>query len=239
MRLPPKNVLRGVLILFLLGGVHPYLVAQSLPYSLSLRANYTTSSKLSFDIAAFNELFRDQYVSLDNIFGYTIDVRRSFPAHRFELGLSVEYLSTIETFQSRTVTGTVPIEQGFRAIPVELSGYFIIPFSTDLLRFYMGGGAGVYFGERIYSVAGERAESSDRKAGVGIHVVVGVDYSITSWLAVRSELKFRDFHFESSDRFLKKSVVYNGQTIYLDQTPTRSRLNIDGMLIDAGVIFRF
>ncbi len=104
----------------------------------------------------------------------------------------------------------------------------------------MGCGSGVYFGQRHYSIAGERASIVNTKTGAGIHVVTGIEYSLAGWFAIRSEVKFRDLQFESSHMFTKSSVDYQGRTIQLpDQTPRRSRINVDGMLLDAGIVIRF
>lgn len=208
-------------------------------YSLTARGSFTTSSKLFYNIESPSEFLRNQYFALDDVFGVGFDVRRSFAQSRLQVGLSVEYLSARETFSAAVPSGTVPAVNGYWAVPIEVSGYFLIPFSTADLRFYIGGGIGVYLGERRYSIADESAAIVSTKPGAGIHVATGVEYSLREWLSLRSEVKFRDLQFESTHRFDKSYVVYNGMVVALDQTPTRSRVNIDGMMLDVGIVFKF
>lgn len=213
--------------------------AQEPLYSVSLKGNYTISSRLFYNIEASDEFLRRQYLAIDNIFGVGVDVRRLIEETWLQVGISVEYLRKKETGVIRISSARVPVEDGFWTVPVEMSGYFIIPFSSATFRLYIGGGGGLYFGERRYAIAEERASIVDTKKGMGIHVVTGVEYAITEWFAIRSEVKFRDLQFESTHLFTKSSVSYNGTIVTLDQTPSRSRINVDGMLIDAGIVLRF
>jgi len=215
------------------------LFAQTDFYSLSVRGSFTTSSKLFFNIGEPSEFLRNQYFALDDVLGIGFDVRRSFAESRLQVGISVEYLGTRETFAAVVSSGTVPVVNGYWAVPIELSGYFLIPFSTADLRLYIGGGLGIYLGERRHSVAGETAAIISSTPGAGIHVTTGLEYSLTKWFALRSEVKFRDLQFESTHRFDKDFVVYNGRTVVLDKTPSRSRVNVDGMTLDAGIVVRF
>ncbi len=212
--------------------------SQDFLYSVSVKGNFTVSSRLFYNVDASDEFLRSQYFALDDVFGVGFDVRRRIEDTWIQIGLSAEYLSKRQSYFSSLAR--VPVEDGYWSVPVELSGYFIIPFSSSTVRLYIGGGTGLYLGERRYSYAGERASIVSSKAGLGIHVVTGIEYALAEWFALRSEVKFRDLQFESSHVFTKSSVVYQGRTIQLpDQTPRRSRINADGMLIDAGIVIRF
>ncbi len=213
--------------------------AQESLYSLGVTGSYTNSSRLYNKPDASDEISRNQYLSLDGIFGVGFDVRRTFSESRIEIGLAVEYLRKIENFSSRYGALSIPSQTGYWTLPIELSGYFIIPFSTVDLRLYIGGGAGVYIGQRTYSIAGQSAETISSKPGFGIHVVTGMEYNILPWFGIRSEVKFRDLQFESTHQFTSPSVVYQGVTVPLSQAPARSRVNVDGMLLDAGIVVRF
>jgi hypothetical protein len=204
---------------------------ENLP-SVSLKASLTTSSRLFYDIDTRDELGRTPYVELYDIFGIGIDVRQSIDDTRMQIGLSVEYLTTREGRVARIGSSRIPVEDGFWVVPVELTGYFVIPFSSDTYRLYIGGGAGMYIGERIYSVAGERGDVVDSRHGFGIHVVTGFEYSPVTWFAVRSELKFRDLQFDSATRFSGSAVPYVGAG------PIRARVNVDGMLLDVGIVLQ-
>src|SRR3970282_1485057 len=97
--------------------------------------SYTTTSKIFFNPEAANEVERNRFFDVDNIFSLGLDVRRDI-SYNLRVGLSVEYISasTKVTPIVRDRTGRffeLAEEDGYRLIPVELSGYFIIPFSSD------------------------------------------------------------------------------------------------------------
>jgi hypothetical protein len=215
----------------------PVARSQEASYSVSAKGNLTLSSRLFYNIGAPDEFLRNQYVALDGVFGVGIDVRRMIEDTWLQIGVSAEYLSKTDRYSRRLSSVLVPVEDGYWAVPIEVSGYFIIPFSSSTVHLYIGGGAGMYLGERRYSVAEERASIVNTKKGLGIHIVTGVEYVLGEWFALRSEIKFRDLQFESSHMFARSSVDYQGSTIQLpDQSPARSRVNVDGMVVDIGIV---
>lgn len=238
-RIFKRLIQRWFLISCLLVGIVCPALSQEKAYSISIKGSFTISSRLFYNIDARDEISRGQYINLDDIFGFGVDVRKTIKDTRLEVGIALEYLSARESGFVRVSNTRVPIEDGYWTVPVELSGYFVIPFSTETVRMYIGGGGGVYFGERRYTIADERADIVDSKMGIGIHVVTGFEYSLKEWVALRSEIKFRDLQFESTHAFSKSSTMYNGVTVALKQEPTRSRINVDGMLIDVGIVIRF
>jgi hypothetical protein len=197
-------------------------VGQENPYSLGLKGNFTFSSRLFPNIDALDEVIRSQYTSIENIFGFGIDFRRAIDDTRLEVGVSAEYLSAREKFRSRSDV----VEDGFWAVPVELTGYFVIPFSSEHARLYIGGGVGAYWGGRVLTVGDAKRDVLDNQPGIGIHVLTGFQYGLNDWFALRSELKFRDIQFEST-------------VLSSNNEPTRARIDVDGMVVDAAVVVRF
>lgn len=202
-------------------GTSPLLSQQRL-YSLAVKGNFTFSSRLFTNIDAPDQFTRSQYTSINNIFGFGIDFRRGIDDTRLEVGISAEYLTAREKFISQSAV----FEDGFWAIPVELTGYFVIPFSSESARLYIGGGAGFYWGERQLTVDDVKRTVLDSEPGIGIHVLTGFQYSLNEWFALRSELKFRDIQFETT-------------VVSSTNVPTRARINVDGMVVDAGLLLRF
>jgi|ERR1041384_842000 hypothetical protein len=231
----PSFAALGLLLL-----LQPASRAQDKPYSVGLFGTFTSSSKLFHHPDDPDQIIRSQFLPLDDIFSAGIDVRRSIENLRIRIGLSAEYISTSELIMvPLSPSSSVPVEDGFTAVPVELSGYFMIPFGDEKIQFYMGGGGGAYFGSRKYRFANAEAATVARNIGVGIHVLSGVEYAIRPALSLRSEIKFRDVQFETTNRFDSPSTTYLGHTILLDQTPLPSRVNIDGLTVHLGIVFRF
>lgn len=227
-----------VLVVVIVGAVSGN--AQEHAYSLSAGGSFTTSSKLFHHATDPDEFIRSQFQPLDDIFGATIDVRRTIEAIGIQIGLSIEYLSKTETFNAPITTARpVSSVDGFTALPIELSGYFDIPVGDETIRLYMGGGGGIYLGNRRYAIANVDAPTVGRNVQLGIHVLSGAEYTLSPGFALRSELKFRNVQFETTNKFQQATAQYQGRFISLPQEPIVSRINIDGMMLTLGLAYRF
>jgi hypothetical protein len=212
--------------------------AQEHPYTISLFGSFTTSSKLFHHPDAADELTRSQFMPLGDIFAGGIDARRSIENLRIEVGLSIEYIEKTSVFGlPASASDNIPVRDGFTAVPVELTGYFMIPVGGEEIELYMGGGAGVYFGTRHYQIAGAEAKTVGHRTGYGIHVLSGIRYRMQSRLFLRSEVKFRDVQFETVNQFDQPATSYLGIVVPLDQQPMVSRINIDGLALSLGIVF--
>ena len=214
--------------------------AQDRSTSISVSSSLITSSKLFHHPDDADELLRSEFLPLNTIFSVGIDVRRTIEALRIQIGVSAEYVRKSDVFYlPASDSKVIPVRDGFVALPIELSGYFTIPVGTDNFHIYMGGGAGIYFGKRTYEYAGVEAATIERTTGYGIHILSGMEYTANAAISIRSELKFRDIQFETVNKFQKDATTYNGSTLLLDQEPLTSRINIDGMTVNLGLVFHF
>jgi hypothetical protein len=227
--------------LFILGVFDVY--TQDRIRTFSVKGLYTSSSRLFPSPEAADEIARSRYNSLDHIFGYGADVRYGIPSLSLILGFTVEYLQKTGDFFTRyeidDETFHVPTIDGYHIIPIELTGYFLIPVSSERFQFYIGGGAGVYLGRRMYEIGGARSESLERSIYPGIHVVSGIDYYFHRRIGIRGEMKFRDPDIETRNRFTQNSIIYNGETFNLPDEEVPSRINVDGITFSLSLVFRF
>lgn len=218
------------------GGVH----AEGRYLSIIVRGNLTTGSQLFPTPASTDEVERAFSEQIDNSFGVGAEIRYTLPETQVAIGLGTEYIRTTSSFQ-RPITPSssrfVPVDDGYRVIPVELTGYFLIPVSGPTFSIYMGGGVGMYFGERVYSFAGVNAPSVSSGKGFGIHVLGGVSFALREWVAIQAEMKFRDLQFESSNAFTVTEASYNGFTIPLSRQSFVSRVNTNGIVFQVGLAF--
>lgn len=216
--------------------------AQDRIRTLSVKGMYTSSSRLFPTPEAADEIARHRYNSLDHIFGYGADIRYGLPNINVILGLTVEYLEKSGDFftqyERNDETFLVPTIDGYHILPVELTGYFLIPISSERIQFYIGGGVGVYFGRRMYEIGDARSESLERSVYPGIHVLSGLDYYFHPRIGLRAEMKFRDPDIETRNRFTEDSVVYEGEQFNLPDGDVPSRINVDGIAFSLALIFR-
>lgn len=215
------------------------LAAQSIDARITLKGTLTTSTRFLYDIN--QEIYSGERV-LESNYGFGADVRWKMLWDRFYAGISVERIQASEvTYVVYTHLNNlrVPSEEGFEVTAVELSGYYIVPISSEHVHFYIGGGFGLYDGERLHTFANVRAATISSTSNIGIHVLTGVDYNISERFALRGELKFRDPHFDVTDKFDQTITTYRGYTIQIpvrDRQERTTRVNLFGVNYMIGVV---
>lgn len=220
-------------------------------FSLVFRGNLTTGSQLFPMPNASDPFDRAQYLPINDILGVGIELRYRIPETNLAFGISAEYLRT--TTDNNTVSfyggpnspikvvgnSRIPVEDGYRVIPLEATGYFLIPISGPTFGVYMGGGAGAYFGHRIFRIAGTEAGATNSGVGFGIHVLGGMSFTFTDFFALSAEMKFRDLQFESTNAFSRATIHYGDSDVSVSTEPFDSRVHTDGIVFQLGAILSF
>jgi hypothetical protein len=209
-------------------------------FTVLLKGNLTTSSQLFLNPDAADIIAQTQSLALTDFFGIGAEVKYRLPETNIALGISADYIraratSSILAFPRRSI----PTEDGYTVIPVEFTGYFIIPFSGETFGVYMGGGGGFYFGYRRYRLGDTEAPVVSKKPGFGIHVLGGVSVRFWGPLEADFEMKFRDLQFESENAFPSSPVRYNGTVINVSTKPFKSRTQTDGIVFQLALAFNF
>lgn len=217
-----------------------YGTAQERAFSVVLKGNLSTLGHLYTDPYAADPIARSRATSFTDFFGYGAELRYRIPGSMLSVGLSADRIVSVARQDVRVGGGrTVPEDDGYRVVPVELTGYFHIPITDGAFGVFMGGGVGMYFGERRYVFAGAEAASTATRPGYGIHVLGGVAYRFTEAFALSAELKFRDAQFEATNAFAAPSVRYGTTLVTLPARPLESRIHSDGMIIQLGAAYSF
>lgn len=205
------------------------------PFSIILKGNLTTSSLIYVSPDAVDPVAQGNTVDLTGTFGYGAEIRYRIPETSLALGVSADY---IRSRGASSLNGTtIPTRDGYTAIPVELTGYFIIPLSGEYFGVYMGGGAGMYFGSRTYSLAGVEAASVENTPGFAIHVLGGISYRFLKSFQGIFEMKFRDLQFESVNAFSTRVIRYQDTVINVSTQPFKSRVETDGIIFQIGIAY--
>ena len=220
-----------VIVIFLCTAIS---ASQEHLYTINFNSSYITSSKLFYSPNNSNDFLRSQYHALDNIFGVGVELRRTFEESIVQVGIGVEFISTRESF-SNPISSTKAEHgyDGFSVFPIEFTGYAAVPFNSETVHMYIGGGAGLYIGRRNYEYEGVVSQTISQKAGYGIHIVSGIEYMLSQKIALLSEVKFRDIQFETTNVFSYKAGF---APPYL--APFSSRFSIDGMTLKLGLAAR-
>jgi opacity protein-like surface antigen len=207
------------------------------PLSIILRGNLTTSSLIYLTPDSPDPVARGNTLDITGTVGYGAELRYRIPETSLAVGFSADY---IRSRGQSVLNGTpIPVEDGYVAVPLELTGYFIIPLSGEYFGVYMGGGAGVYFGNRTYSIAGVEAASVRNTPGFAIHVLGGISYRFLGSFQGIFEMKFRDLQFQSVDAFRTRSIRFQDTIINVGTDPFTSRVETDGIVFQLGIAYTF
>ena len=211
-----------VLIFFFAIAPSHYGTAGDHRFSISGKGALATDSQLFPNPNASDEIARSESIELKSAYGGGLEGRYFFSESNLSVGLNVEYVSANQSYRSGSPFGRqTNIDDGYRVIPVEATLYFAIPISGDPVSIYMGGGGGMYFGKRHYSVNGTNAVSVRSTTGFGIHVIAGFGYRVTEWFGALAEMKFRDLQFEALNAVP-------------GQEPVASRVHTNGIVFQLG-----
>ncbi len=215
--------------------------AQTGEWNLSavVRGVLITSSKIypnpnnpSFDLRIVNTPFT-------SVTGFGGEIRIQRFGTSYFLYLSAEVLSEVRSEQkldgSINPPRRVPVDEGYRMIPLELGGHVYVPVGSQSWKLSMGGGIGAYHTERVYSIAGVSSQPVGNRFGFGIHVSINTEYVILPRVSVMVGIKFRDPEVDVRNKFNAASTRYDNIVIPLPQGEFPSRINVDGMTLSAGL----
>ncbi len=224
-------------ILFLVSILPTIIFAQAngKDFGISFNLNYTTTSQLFLQPDSPDLILRGTHQSLDDIYSYSIDFRYQV-SESIILGVGSESIK--KTFDNSINLGGIraSMKDGYKMIPIEFFVYYLIPFSTERFKFYMGGGFGLYIGEQIRELGDVSISNESKKIGYGINVSIGMDFLVNRFLSIRTQMRFRDPEFEMESKYSDTTVNYNGKSYILPSEKFTSKVNIDGITFAIGAV---
>jgi len=211
--------------------------------SIGVYGFYTTSASIFLNPNASDIVVRNESFLIEDIWNPGVDIRFRV-SEPLILGLNIEYIRITKSAPNLIVFlggSVVPlrVDDGFKLIPVELSAYYLLPFSTEGFKFLMGGGLAYYNGEFIREIGGTEVKNINKEAAFGIHVSISVDYIPINDVAIRFQMKFRDPQFTVSSQHEQQEIEYEGNIIILPEGSFNTKINLDGLTFMLGVAFQF
>ena len=199
---------------------------------------YTATSKLYLQPNSSDPIIRGTHENLDGIWSYSGEI--GYRVYEdIVIGLGVEYIEKTFTNRNMNLGGIRAVmKDGYKVIPVTLTAYYTLPFSTEFFKFFMGGGGGLYFGKHIRHLGDITASTISNKVGYGIHVTVGMDYVFRKNFALRTQMRFRNPEFEMHNKYSSNVVNYDGRTFLLSTDTFDSKVDIDGISFVVGILFQ-
>lgn len=233
-----KRILISILFLPLLSIYAQY---GNTGLSASLRLNYTTTSRLFLNPNSADRYAANAFEELNNVTSYSLSIRYQL-SELIAVGVNTELIE--KTYFGKNVNASSPsgvirveVEEGYMIIPVEFNLIFLLPFSTETLKFDMSGGVGFYFGKHIRNFGNAEIQSSIDGIPFGIQVGVGSEYMIFNYLSVRFDMRFRDPEVKFNSRYLSRDVIYKDMNIALPIDSFTTKVNINGVTFGLGVSY--
>lgn len=212
-------------------------------FSILAGADYTTSALIFLNPKSSDIIIRNQAFELTDLISPVIDFRYSLSSDVI-FGLSSEYISHSAKGLNQTIiegsqVRQIEVEDGVLFIPVELSVYYLMPFSSEEFRFTMGGGFGYYFAEHTRNLGTTEIVNTEKNNSIGLLVSVGMEYMIIDNLGIRLDLKFRDPENKISYEYKDSTTIYRGRELQIPQNTYNSKLNLNGISFICGLTFHF
>lgn len=212
-------------------------------FSVSGNISLTTNAKLFLSPNSTDPILRNTYTTIENIWGYSVELRYRVSTPLI-VGISAGYLEKTAFVTQLGVTGsqgsrTIDVDDGFRALPIELSAFYHLPFSTQFFKFLLGGGLGFYYGSHVRKIGELDVENVERQLSFGLQISVGLEYMIFEYLSARFQMKFRDPQFELKSKYIDEEFEYEGNTYRITQDEFDSKVNIDGTTFILGIAYHF
>ncbi len=221
------------------------LLAQTIEKKFSLFAgmDYITSAQIFLNPGSSDLFIRNKSFELSDLFSPVIDLR--YQANEdLIVGLSGEYIvKSEEAFNQTVIDGSqiiqLEVDDGVIFIPVELSVYYLMPFSTEQFKFTMGAGIGYYYGAHTRILGNTEIENIDRKTSFGLLVSIGMEYLIFEQLGARLDMKFRDPDIKISSMYRDSTAIYRGRELQITPSTFDTKINLNGISFLIGLTFHF
>jgi hypothetical protein len=223
----------------------PVYFDNSKKFSISVYGMYISSGELQNNINNTDPFLRDASIELKGGYGYGGEFIYSPDFYDLDIRfyLSSEYIKITDDelalrFIEDSASASVRFIEEFYMIPLEAGLKWSLPVGTDRFKIYIGGGAGIYFGDRKRSIGPLKTSTVSRKPGFSLNVLSGIEYYIGRNLSLDFEFKFRDASFETESMFPADYIYIEGHNFRLEN-PFTSRLLINGARLSLGLKYNF
>lgn len=214
-------------------------------FSLAVFGTYISSAELQNNPRSTDPFARNASTDLTGGYGYGAEL--NYEPELFDLGL-IFYVSA-EYYRSRNNdlvfrlnngenSTNVRINEDYSIIPIEAGIKWFLPVSTDNFKIYIGGGGGVYFGDRTRTLLNLTSYNIGKQAGFSLNILSGMEYYIARNLSANFELKFREASFETESAYSSNSITVSGEE-YPVENPFYTKFIVDGVRLSAGLKYQF
>lgn len=176
-------------------------------------------------------------------YGYAISFRKKLFRQDLSFGISMEYLNIFDneltqTFENDTTRVKVRVTEELWVLPVEFTGYFNIPKFTDEMNIYLGGGLGIYFGDRKRTVSNIQSKTISKNADFSFIILSGMEILFTEHISGVFEMRFRQGQYSVISEYPVSTINVKGIEFPLEQN-LNSDIYVDGLKLTLGIAYNF
>jgi len=212
-------------------------------FSIMPKMIYISSATVQLFPFSKDQFERSFTEELSGGYGYGISFRKKLLREDLSFGLSTEYIKIVDseltqTFDNDTVRYRARVTEELSMIPIELTGYFNIPNFSEDLKIYLGGGVGVYFGDRKRTVIDIQSKTISKQAGFSFVILSGLEYKFTKAFSGVFEIRFRQAEYSVKSEYPVSNIKINGTSFPLDKN-LNSKIFVDGLKLSLGIAYNF
>ena len=212
-------------------------------FSITPSVNFISSASIQLNPNSTNIIDKNRIEELHGGFSYGIAIKKKMFGDDIVLGLSTEYLrieddNLRERVENGASSVNLPVKEILWVVPVELSVYYRIPRFSESFNLFLGGGMGIYLGDRERQIFNLKTETKSKEQALNFHIATGGEYLISRNLSAVVEVTFREGEYKVESSFPTNQVRVNG-TSYEIQQDYKSKVFIDGMKLGFGLSYYF
>jgi hypothetical protein len=212
-------------------------------YSIMPSVEYVSSATVQLYPYSKDIFQRGQTEELNGGYGYGISIRKKLFRQDLSFGITTEFLKIFddeltETFENDTIRVKARVSEELWIVPIEFSGYFNIPNFTDDLNIYLGGGLGIYFGDRKRTVLNIESKTISKDPGYSLIILSGMEFLFNKQFSGIFEIRFRQGEYFVRSEFPVSSININGINYPLEKN-LNSNIFVDGLKLSLGIAYNF
>ena len=211
--------------------------------SIYVSGNYVSSATIQLNPYSSDPVERNTTTDVKGGYGYGFAIKKKIFGENLFLSLSTEHLqfsdnSIITTLENDTSFVLARVTESIKFVPVEIALYFNLPPVLENFNIFLGGGAGIYFGDRTRKIVGYETITTSKKPMINILVLFGLEYQLDKHFLCNLELRVRQGEFKVSNHFPVDNVTLEGVN-YQFQQDLNSKVFVDGLKLSLGLGYIF
>lgn len=205
--------------------------------------NYVSSATIQLAPYSADLVERNSTLDISGGYGYSFSLRTKLFRNDLFLGVTAEFIKiqdndAVLTLEGDTSVARIKLTESITAYPVEFTAYFNVPSFQENLNIYLGGGIGLYSGDRKRKFLNYESETISKSFGLSLVVLSGIEYYFEKNFMSFMELRFRDGEYDVKSKFPLDFVNINGVSYPLGKE-INSKIFLDGLKVSFGLGYRF